>query len=473
MDQDQKHTRAEETPKEEDADGFADENEEPGILRRFFDGLVDDFFDAVEAVGSFRKHIISKVLPHRHSHRDSRRSRRSRPRRSSSGEGYLSAPGQMLPQQPHVEAFSKGLANVEHSKSTGIRPIQGKEVVPRFRNVLVVGGMDFFGAALVRQLNAVDFKEITVTDSLSDGVCRSLPALKFREFLTQEEFAEVAAARIRTLSDYSHIFYLDEWKPETIGLAKALLVSASKAGTRFIAGAPAFSMGASQPCAAEERHDPQNFRPLTQAGILSCMFDRYALTKSLNKNYLSLKYFQLFGLGEKDDRGLGRLVDSCHSQIRSNGSVSLPSALWPDYPEGQRKFDFFPVEDAARIALFLAQNHMADGIFELGSGVSATPEELVRAVVDATGGIGQIVWDENMSYSPPPAGPECARLERIAETGWKAYPADLKASVSDYVTNCLDRGTENGRGETTHAAEGFKRAAWAHTAIPQKKRPTE
>lgn len=477
MDHDQNRNRTGEAPAN---NGVGPENEtrDPGVWQRYLDGWVDDFFDALEALGSFQRRITGKLLPHRHSHRmRRRRSRRSSEESYPATAGHLpprqnnEPPAHALPQQ--AEGIAKGPASAEHSKFSGIRPIQGKETVTRLRNVLIVGGMDFFGAALVRQLNAVDFREITVTDSLSDGVCRRLLSLNFREFLTPEEFGEIAEARFRALPDFSHIFYLGGWRPETIASTKSLLLAANRSGARFIAVAPASSMGAAQTCPAEARRDPQNFRPRTQEGLLSCLFDRYAFSKSPGKNFLSLKYFQLFGRGENRDGGLGGLVEACFSQIRSTGGVTLPAALAPDQPEGCRRFDFLPVDDAARIALFLAQNHMTEGVFEIGSGAAATPGELVQAVVAATGGTAEITWDETLSYSPPPQGPECACLDRVAECGWKSYARDLAANVVEHIAGRLEKVADAGWDETPHSPESFKKSSRPLTPIPQKKRHAE
>ena len=439
--------------------------ENPGIWKWFRDEAAANVADARAALLNVRELIAREMVSGKFS-----RHRRGRTRHMQPGATRSKFLSHVVPQQTHVAAFSKGLANVEQARSTGIRPIQGKEVVSRFRNVLIVGGMDFLGAALIHQLNAVDFKEITVTDSLSDEVCRKLPTLKFREFLAPEELRDIAATRFALMPEYSHIFYLGEWKTETVALTKALLVFAAEAGSRFITISSATSMGAAQTCAAGERHDPQNFRPLTQAGVISCLFDRYALSKSHNKNYISLKHYQLFGSGEKAG-GLGGLVDSCHSQILSTGSICLPAALGPDAPEGRRKFDFYPVEDAARIALYLAQSHLADGVYELGSGASATAEAVARAVIDATGGNGKIVWDDNLDYAPPPPEPEFARLERLAETGWKAYPADLRASVGNYISNYLDKGIETGGADEPHSPEVSKKPPGATPRSPRGKKP--
>jgi len=419
-----------------------------------------NYFEARDALQEARA-VISQEHLFSRSHRHRKRIRKA-PDTREPGAPLL--PG--IPHSDVASAFAKGLATLETAKSPGLRPIQNKEVAARFRNVLVVGGMDFFGAALVHELNVVGFQEITITDSLSDGVCRCLPALKFREFLSRDEVKE--SSRLRQWTDFSHVFYLDEWAEDSIGFPKLLLAAIFNSGGRFVALSPAASMGAMDP--AEGRQHPENFRPITPGGVLSCLFDRYALAKSPDKNYISLKHHQLFGPGEQPGTSLDGLVKSCHSQIRSTGSVRLSAALGPDAPEGRRKFDFFPVLDAARVALYLSQSHFADGVYELGSGASATPGDLVQAVFAATGGEAKIVWDKTLGYTPPPPQPERAFLGRLLEAGWKPSAADLNAAVRNYTATYLDHGIQLGEEPPKPASPPEESRSEPRASLPQKRK---
>ncbi|MEI8313665.1 MAG: NAD-dependent epimerase/dehydratase family protein, partial [Verrucomicrobiota bacterium] len=339
--------------------------------------------------------------------------------------------------------------SLEPEKAFAPHEALGNEAERPFRHVLVVGGMDFLGAALVGQLNAMGFQEITVTDGLNEGNILMLPTLKFQEFLSAGELEKIVAADTSPQSGYSHIFYLGGWQAESMALTKSLLAHAVKSGARFLAVSSASSLGPRQPCAIEERHDPENFRPLTPDGLVSCLFDRYARSRAPKRSYISLKHYRLFGPGEGEDGGLCGLIRS--SQLQSDGSIRLPAALKPASPEGLRKFDFLPVEEAASIALHLAQSHLATGVYELGSGASATPEALARAAIAARGGVGEIVWDAKAGYAPPSPQPEQAFLGRLVEAGWKPSPPSLDAAVKHYL-NGLEAGLEPGEPPAQPAA---------------------
>ena len=406
----------------------------PDLWRRSLVELGANFADVRDAVDDIRARV-QKELSHRvAAHRLRREAHtKSPPEQAPQAKKIKISPIRERVKNSNALAAERKADKLEPANLPATRPAKGNAVACRFRNVLVVGGMDFLGAALVGQLNAMGFQDITVTDILSEGNLRILPALKFQEFLSPGEFAEIAAASSRTFSGYSHIFYLGGWKAESMSLTKSLLAHAIKSNTRFLALSSSSSLGPRQSCAIKERHDPENFRPLTPGGLVSCLFDRYALTRAPDKNYISLKHYQLFGAGERRDGGLGGLISSSLSQLHSGGPVRLPAALSSTAHEGRRKFDFIPVEEAARIAIYLAVNELAAGVYELGSGASVTPEDMVRELIAACGGKGRIVWDAEAGYEPPDPQPEQAYLGRLVEVGWKPVPPNLGDALRHYL----------------------------------------
>jgi ADP-L-glycero-D-manno-heptose 6-epimerase len=395
------------------------------IWAKFLQAGRENYFEALGAWRDLRERVRQEVLSE-----DSRRNRgKTCPAHSPSKKHPKSI------SIPWARSLEEAGSDAEKSRSSDLRPRQGREFATRFRNVLVVGGMDFFGAALVRQMNAAGYEEITIADSLDNEVCRKLPTLKFHEFLSPEELRELASSRFGSTQTFSHIFYLGPWNLETMGLTKSFLNTVLKKEGRFVAISPASSIG-KRPSAPGQ--DPPSFRPRTQSTLIPWLFDRYAMSNSAGESYLSLKHHQLFGPGEMVTGGLGGLVKSCHGQIRSTGSIRLPLAIQPGAPEGQRKFDFFSVQEAAKLSLKLAQEPITAGIYELGSGVAATPYDLVNAVIAATGGTGEIIWDESLSYNAPSPQPECALLGKLEELGWKVSFDDLASTLDHYVKTHLD-----------------------------------
>ena len=374
-----------------------------------------------------------------------------------------------LPTFPQATASPFG-KNSESHKLAGIRPIQNKESAFRFRNVLVIGGLDFLGAAIVHELNSTGFQEITLTCDLDDSTCRKIAPLKFREFLSREEYEDAAKSRFRPFSDYSHIFYLEGWADGKLGAAKSLYSATSRTAARFIAISSAASLGPRQNCPIGERHIPENFRPATREGLLAGLFDRHACAKSPGKGFLSLKHHQMFGPGEPEDGGIRGLIKSCHRQKHAGGHIHLPAAIAPDSPEGCRLFDFAPVQEVAKIAVFLAQSHLSEGVYEIGSGRSCTPVELVNAALSAMDGKREILWDPALPFTPPAPQPEKACLSRLAEAGWEDPGLDLEQAVRSYVTSYLNPAIELGDEPRSPNPPSEPKAPPSQVLIPQRKK---
>jgi ADP-L-glycero-D-manno-heptose 6-epimerase len=355
-----------------------------------------------------------------------------------------------------------------------VRPIQTKESGARFRSVLVVGGLDFLGAAIVQELNRSGVREITLCDELVPAVWNHLPWLRFQEFLTTQELEDLVSTRFRTLPHHSHVFYCGSWRPENQAVAKTLLNQTLKNGGRFVAVSSASSMGSADGLTSEQRADPTNFRPTTVEGVMSCLFDRYAVQKAASRSFLSLKHYRLFGPGERPDEGIYGLISRVYAQIQEGGRVRLPAKFQTGIPEGERRYDFFPLLEAAAVAVSLARNPSASGIYELGSGISSRGLDVVEAVFEALRQKPKVDWDPALPYSCPSIQPPKADRSRLSQAGGIPEAAPLRETVRSFVEMYLVPGIGLGQDATrsgTPTGVSSESGDETKSALPAKKKP--
>lgn len=321
------------------------------------------------------------------------------------------------------------------------RPAALRESTLKIDRVLVVGGMEFLGAAIVRHLNRQGVRNIVVADSLEKDCWQNLPALQFEEFLSLPELAQGLANRGRTLGVFSHVFYCGDWDAgeSPLALPKALLAAAVESGGRFVALASAASLGPEPNRKDILKSHAEKFRPRTRAGVMSCLFDRHAIALVPPRSYLSLKHYRLFGPGERRDGVLYGLASEVHDQILAKSRIRLPSCLNPGEPEGCREHDFLYVGSAAAMAVWLAETESSSGIYELGSGRPARAIDLVRAIASAHGVKPDVDWRPEACSLPSPE-PACADLARLRELGWKAEEPPLEVMVKTFVESLLHGG---------------------------------
>ena len=132
------------------------------------------------------------------------------------------------------------------------------------------------------------------------------------------------------------------------------------------------------------------------------------------------------------------LVQKAFEQIYTTGSLKLFKSHHPDYGDGEQVRDFVYVKDAAAMTLHFLENREAGGIFNVGSGSTASWNRLAAAVfsaLDLPCRIEYIDMPESIRHTYQYH--TCAKTEKIRATGYTAQPWSLEAAVSDYIRNCL------------------------------------
>ena len=353
-----------------------------------------------------------------------------------------SAPATPLKNGPLREVSPKDsqLKDSPHPAPTfSIRPAGLPEQATKLRRVLVVGGMDFFGAALVRHLNRREVREIVMVDTLEDERWKNLSPLRFEDFLSPEEFSANLGSRARGPGAFSHVFYLSGWdgKEAPLTLPKLLLSHVADSGGRLISLSSACSLGPTPNRRDLALGRPENLRPETRAGMVANLFDRFAMARLPGGNFLSFKHYRLFGPHERRDDSIYGLVKMVEEQIGQTGGVLLPENFRPDSPEGARRHDFLSVDEAVRMAVFLAESEDSEGLYEIGSGTSSTVAELVQAVFEVLGRTPVIDWSQPPAAIPSPQ-PEKADLSRLREAGWTGPEPSLREGLRKYLENSPD-----------------------------------
>ncbi|CAN5371698.1 hypothetical protein BH09VER1_BH09VER1_05950 [soil metagenome] len=358
---------------------------------------------------------------------------------------------------------------------TPVRAVSGGESSSsssRLKRILIIGGMDFFGAALVRRLNAGGFRQITLVDSLEDDRWKNFSSLAFEELQGFSEFEKLLLSRARPTGVYSHIFYLADWRcaDSPLALPKAALALAAESNSRFISFASASSLGPQPSRSDIVQGWPDRFRPECRSGLVACLFDRFAMARMPARNYVALKHYRLFGSHERPDGALYGVAKVVYDHLINGTVPRLPEALKPGSPEGDRRHDFLSVAYAAEMAAFLAEQDNSSGIYEIGSGLASTPWDLIQAVFAAVDRPPEVEWTQ-LPFSSPSPEPEAADLSRLRELGWNKPIPPLAEAVAQYVSACF-HGTEELPAPEPVAVEPEKQpASGISKTIPNRRKP--
>ncbi|MBV8150150.1 MAG: ADP-glyceromanno-heptose 6-epimerase, partial [Candidatus Eremiobacteraeota bacterium] len=264
------------------------------------------------------------------------------------------------------------------------------------RRVLVTGGAGFIGSALIWHLNRIGVDDILVCDRLGESEkWRHLVPLRFRDYVEADELAKAIAERPERLREIGTVFHLGACSSTTetdatylvrnnFAYTKMLAEWALAAGRRFVYASSAATYGGRESDLREDL-DVFSLRPLNMYGFSKALFDRYAERSGLFDRIVGLKYFNVYGPNEDHKGEMRSVVAKAYESIRACGVVRLFKSYRAGVADGQQTRDFLYVKDAVAMTVHLAASPTACGLYNIGSGVARTWQDLAAAVFASLG----------------------------------------------------------------------------------------
>lgn len=307
--------------------------------------------------------------------------------------------------------------------------------------IVVTGGAGFIGSNIVRQLNTEGRDDLIVVDDLTDGrKFANLRDLRFREYLDKDEFRRCIAdnaletpdaiihqGACTVTTEWDGRYMLDVNYRYSLELLNYCLANE----TQFIYASSAAVYGAN----TEFRENDSTLEtPLNVYGYSKLLFDqavRRALPQARSQ-IAGLRYFNVYGPGELFKGPMASVALHLHEQLCDGDEVRLFEGSH-GYGAGEQRRDFVYVTDIAKLNTWLLRNSGCTGIFNAGTGVSATFNDVAQAVIDwhGRGRIRYIEFPEGLneryqSYTQADIG-----LLRAA--GYDAQFLDVSAGVRSYL----------------------------------------
>jgi ADP-L-glycero-D-manno-heptose 6-epimerase len=183
-------------------------------------------------------------------------------------------------------------------------------------------------------------------------------------------------------------------------------------------------------------------RPLNPYGESKQQFDLFALAEERAGRrppaWTGLKFFNVYGFGERHKGKMASVVLHAFDQIRADGEVRLFKSYRADVADGEQRRDFVYVEDVVAVLHFALEKPLARGIFNLGSGTSRTFLDLAHATFAALGVSPNIRFIEMPeSLRPRYQYATEARMTRLKAAGYAAPFTSLEDGARRYIERLL------------------------------------
>jgi ADP-L-glycero-D-manno-heptose 6-epimerase len=316
------------------------------------------------------------------------------------------------------------------------------------RKLIVTGGAGFIGSALIHKLNNEGIDDILIVDALAENEkWRNLVGLRYSDYLHKDAFIRKVSTDTLDFEPQAVVHMgacsqtamrdADYLMENNYRYTRVLAHWAVNRDIRFIYASSAATYGSGNEGFSDEV-DLHLLRPLNRYGYSKHLFDLHAERNRLFKKITGLKFFNVFGPNEYHKGDMTSVVFKAFHQIKQTGRVKLFKSHREDYMDGEQRRDFVYVKDCAEVMWWLLTHESVNGLFNLGTGVARTWNDLAKALFSTMGCpplIDYIEIPETLRGSYQYFTQ--AAMEGLKNAGCPIVCRPLEEALRDYIVNHL------------------------------------
>lgn len=317
-------------------------------------------------------------------------------------------------------------------------------------DILVTGGAGFIGSNIARRL--AEHHNVTVCDRFRSGEkWQNLAGVALAGVVLPEDLP-AALAR----NNYDVVVHMGAISATTeldadlivrtnIVLSERLLDYCAARGARMIYASSAATYGGGELGFLDDGslEALSVLRPLNPYGWSKALFDLMVTRRAryggpLPKQWIGLKFFNVFGPYESHKGDMRSVVHKIHGQIVAGHNVTLFKSYREGIAHGGQQRDFVYVEDCVSIVEWFIANPEVSGIYNVGTGQARSFHDLALSVFNALNREPRIDFVEmpdvlrtRYQYYTE------ASIQKLRDAGYREPATSLEDGVSRYVKDFL------------------------------------
>ena len=302
--------------------------------------------------------------------------------------------------------------------------------------IYVAGHRGMVGAAIVRKLRSNGYSNILVRAHEDLDLLEQREVFRFLE-TGKPDYIFIAAAKVGGIQ--ANNTYRAQFIYENLVIEANLIHGAYLAGLKrlcFLGSSCIYPRDCPQPIREEyllsgpleQTNEPYAIAKI--AGIKLCE----SYNRQYGTEYISAMPTNLYGPNDNYDLNnshvLPALLRKAH-EARQRGDEVLQ--VWGS---GKPMREFLHVDDLADACVFMMEQGIADGVYNVGTGVDVTIQELAATIMEVVGFNGKIEFDASKPDGTPR---KLLDVSRLAQLGWKAS-ISLSEGIRSTYAEYLDSG---------------------------------
>ena len=310
--------------------------------------------------------------------------------------------------------------------------------------VILTGGAGFIGSCFLWKLNKEGIKDIIVVDNLNDKHKENnLKGKCFRDYIPKDEFLTLVEKG--KAPHPRHIIHLgacsstilDDWDyyfKNNYEYSKKLAEWSLKEKANFLYASSAATYGDGSFGYDDTKEATLKLKPLNMYGKSKQLFDLWLLKEGYEDRMTGLKFFNVFGPNEYHKGEMRSVICKKFPEVKDRGEIKLFRSYRKDYKDGEQKRDFIYVKDAIEVMYYFFLHPEKSGIFNLGTGVSSTWNDVARAMFKALGKDCRIKYIDMPAYLKDQYQYFTqAKIEKLRQAGCRYKFSSLEEAIKDYI----------------------------------------